>query len=362
MSERTRQTSLPGFDSEEERRATGTDLPAAAEGATEPLAVEAAPSQAERKSDCPHGNESGSEHQLQAASEANALAGKTVWVIDAHSLIHQVFHALPEMKSPRGEPMGAVFGFTRDLLYLLEQKRPDYLFCAFDLPGGTFRHVVYGQYKVQRAEMPSALVPQIPTIRRVLAALGVPALECVSYEADDILATVARLAEERGAACFVVSNDKDCRQLITDRVAVYNIRKDEVFDALRLEQEWGISPSQVVDYQALVGDSVDNVPGVPLIGPKFAKQLLLQYGTLDAILAHAGEAGGGKRGENLVKYRDQALLSRELVRLHASVPLEINWNACRAGRIDRQAAHQLFAEFRFRSMGEKLDAMLKASG
>jgi DNA polymerase-1 len=196
----------------------------------------------------------------------------------------------------------------------------------------------------------------------VLAALGVPTLECVSYEADDILATVARLAEERGAACFLVSNDKDCRQLISDRVAVYNIRKDEVFDALRLEQEWGISPSQMVDYQALVGDSVDNVPGVPLIGPKFAKQLLLQYGTLDAILAHAGEAGGGKRGENLVKYRDQALLSRELVRLHCSVPLEINWNACRAGQIDRQAAHQLFAEFGFRSMGEKLDAMLKASG
>jgi DNA polymerase-1 len=185
-------------------------------------------------------------------------------------------------------------------------------------------------------------------------------LECPSYEADDILATVARLAELRGAECFLVSNDKDCRQLITDRVVVYNIRKNEVFDAHRLEQEWGISPAQTVDFQALVGDSVDHVPGVPLIGPKFAKQLLAQYGTLDEILEHAGEVAGGKRRENLVKYREQALLSRQLVQLNQSVPLEIHWNACRAGRIDRQATHQLFAEFGFRSMGQKLDSVLEA--
>ncbi len=106
-----------------------------------------------------------------------SLAGQTVWVIDSHSLIHQVFHALPEMTSPKGEPVGAVFGFTRDLLYLLEEKKPDYLFCAFDLPGKTFRHAMYDQYKIQRAEMPDDLVPQIPAIRRVIAALGIPALE-----------------------------------------------------------------------------------------------------------------------------------------------------------------------------------------
>jgi DNA polymerase-1 len=281
-------------------------------------------------------------------------------VVDAHSLIHQVFHALPEMTSPRGEPMGAVFGFTRDVLSLLEKKRPDYLFCAFDLPGGTFRHALYGQYKVQRAEMPGELIPQIPAIRRVLAALGIPVLECPSYEADDILATVARLAEQRGAECFLVSNDKDCRQLITDRVVVYNIRKDEIFDTRRLEQEWGISPAQMVDFQALVGDSVDNVPGVPLIGPKFAQQLLAQYGTLNVILEHAGEVAGGKRRENLLKYRDQALLSRTLVRLNSDVPLEINWSPCRAGRVDREAVQQLFAEFGFRSMGQKLDTVLNA--
>ena len=163
--------------------------------------------------------------------------------------------------------------------------------------------------------MPEELVPQIPAIRRVIAALGIPALGCESFEADDVLATVARLTDEHGGRCFLVTGDKDCRQLITDRVKVYNIRKNEVFDEARLREEWGIEPRQVVDFQALVGDAVDNVPGVPLIGPKFARQLLEQYGTLEAVLDHAAEVPGAKRKENLLRFRDQALLSRELVRL-----------------------------------------------
>ncbi len=362
MSERTRQTSLPGFDDREQPGDTRPDpsLASAASG-REALAGNLPASVPRRKSDRLDQAEPEAASRSANVNEEGALAGKSVWVIDSHSLIHQVFHALPEMKSPRGQPTGAVFGFTRDLLYLLAQKRPDYLFCAFDLPGGTFRHAVYDQYKAQRAAMPSELVPQIPSIRRVLAALGIPALDCPSYEADDILATVARLAQERGARCLLVTNDKDCRQLIDQRVAIYNIRKDEVLDAAGLQQQWGIAPAQVVDFLALVGDSVDNVPGVPLIGPKFAKQLLAEHGRLEAILAHAGEVGG-KRGENLLQFRQQAELSRDLVRLNARVPLEIDWDAARPIHIDRQAARQLFSEFGFRTMGEKLDAVLKASG
>lgn len=292
-------------------------------------------------------------------SGSESVAGGTIWVIDAHSLIHQVFHALPELTSPKGEPVGAVFGFTRDLLFLLEEKRPDYLFCAFDLPGKTFRHAMYGEYKIQRVEMHEDLVPQIPAIRRVIAALGIPALGCESYEADDILATLARLGEGLGGDCYLVTGDKDCRQLISERVKVFNIRKNEVFDAAALWAEWGISPQQVVDFQALVGDSVDNVPGVPLIGPKLARQLLQQYGTLEAVLDHAGEVAGAKRRENLVKFRDQALLSRELVRLNDQVPLRIDWSAGRVGRVDLEAALALFRDFGFRGMGQKLLALVK---
>ena len=144
---------------------------------------------------------------------------------------------------------------------------------------------MYEQYKLQRAEMPEDLVPQIPAIRRVIAALGIPALGCESFEADDVLATVARMTEEHGGRCFLVTGDKDCRQLITDRVKVYNIRKNEVFDEARLREEWGIAPRQVVDFQALVGDAVDNVPGVPLGGAEVRP----------AIARAIRHAGGGPR-------------------------------------------------------------------
>lgn len=341
-----RQTSLPGFGGEGDQRAI---VETAAAARTETVV---AATVSRKDTGTPR----------QPMPPPTSLAGRTVWVVDSHSLIHQVFHALPEMTSPKGEPVGAVFGFTRDLLYLLEEKKPDYFFCAFDLPGKTFRHAMYQEYKVQRAEMPDDLAPQIPAIRRVIAALGIPALACESYEADDILATIGRVTEEMGGQCFLVTGDKDCRQLITQRVKVFNIRKNEVFDAEALRAEWGVAPEQVVDFQALVGDSVDNVPGVPLIGPKFAQALLEQYGTLEAVLDHAGEVAGAKRKENLTKFRDQALLSRDLVRLNTHVPIAIDWNASRAGRVDLEAALALFHEFGFRSIGQKLAAMVREGG
>ena len=142
--------------------------------------------------------------------------------------------------------------------------------------------------------------------------MSIPVLTCEGYEADDVLATLARICDEGGANCFIVTGDKDCRQLITDRVAVFNIRKNQVFDAAALREEWGIAPDQVVDFQALVGDKVDNVPGVPGIGLKTAQQLLETYGTLDNLLEHAAEVPGAK-GKKLAESREQALLSRQLV-------------------------------------------------
>jgi DNA polymerase-1 len=178
------------------------------------------------------------------------LVGKSVWVIDGMSLIFQVFHAIPEMTGPRGQPVNAVFGFTRDLFYLIEQKRPDYLFCAFDTPDLTFRHELSDTYKANRAEMPDDLAPQFDIIRRVLEGFGVPLLEAPGFEADDILAHVARETEIRGGECYLVTGDKDCRQLITDQVKVFNVRKNQVFDRAALMEEWGVRPDQVVDFQA----------------------------------------------------------------------------------------------------------------
>jgi DNA polymerase-1 len=294
---------------------------------------------------------------LVATPPPDSLEGKKIYVIDAHSLIHQVFHALPPMSSPQGEPVGAVFGFSRDLFYLLEEKRPDYLFAAFDLPGKTFRHEMYRPYKEHRPEMDVDLASQLPLIRQVIEAMGVPALGRESFEADDILATLAQICGQRGGQCFLVTGDKDCRQLITDRVFVYNIRKDQVIDRQALWEDWGVAPEQVVDFQALVGDSVDNVPGVPLIGPKFARQLLQQYGTLESVLDHAGEVPGEKRKQSLQENRTLAMLSRDLVRLNRQVPVPIDWNAGRVGRIDRQRLADLFRRFGFRTLVERVDSL-----
>jgi len=292
------------------------------------------------------------------APPPESLAGQTVWIVDSHSLIHQVFHALPEMTSPSGEPVAAVYGFARDLLYLLETQRPDFLFCAFDLPGKTFRHGLYEQYKAGRPKMHEDLVPQIGSVRRLIEALGIPLLACPAFEADDVAATVARITEELGGRAFIVTADKDCRQLVSERVKLYNIRKNEVIDREVLRREWGISPQQVVDYQALVGDATDNVPGVPLIGPKAARELLARYGTLDNLLAHLDEVPGAARRTNLTTYRQQALLSRQLVRLDNRVPLAIDWRRARPGTLwvgsDPSRALALFREFGFRKLAEKL--------
>lgn len=285
------------------------------------------------------------------------LPSDSVYVVDAHSLIFQVFHAIPEMTSPRGEPISAVFGFTRDMLYLLEEKKPDFLLCAFDRPGPTFRHEMYEQYKADRGEMPDELATQLPLIEQVLGALGIPVIGVTSYEADDILATVARLCNAQQTNCFVVSNDKDCRQLITDHVKIYNVRKDIVYDRAELREDWAIDPEQVVDFQALVGDKVDNVPGVPLIGEKIAGQLLQQFGSLEQVLDNADEVTGAKRKHNLKEHRDAAILSRELVRLVDDVPVTVDWSAARTGKIDTESALELFTRFGFRSLSDKLKSL-----
>ena len=269
------------------------------------------------------------------------LAGKSVWVIDTLSRIYQLFHALPEMTSPQGTPVAAVYGFTRDLLDIIEKKKADYLFCALDAPGPTFRHERFEAYKANRAEMPADLVPQIPLVRQLLEVMGIPCLEMPGFEADDILATLARQVEGQGGQCVLATSDKDARQLLTERVRLLNLRTNAFMGPTELRADWGIGPEQVIDYLTLVGDSADNVPGVPLIGPKIASELLQAHGSLDHVLAHPDVVSGKKRQENLRTHAEAARASRELVRLDAMVPVEVPWEA---GRLHAPEAGRL-AEF-----------------
>ena len=209
---------------------------------------------------------------------------KTLYAIDVFSLVFQVFHAIPPMTGTSGQPTNAVFGFTRDLLTILRLRKPDYLICAMDLPGRGVREDIYEEYKANRAEMPDELRPQIPLIVEVIKGFGIPVIGLEGWEADDILATLARRAEAKGIQANIVTSDKDARQLISPLVRLYNVRKDTFMDEPDLIADWGVRADQVVDFQALVGDKVDNVPGVPLVGPKKASALLNQFGTLKTYL------------------------------------------------------------------------------
>jgi DNA polymerase-1 len=249
----------------------------------------------------------------------------TLYILDAFSLIFQVFHAIPEMTGPAGQPTQAVFGIFRDVLNLLRNRKPDYLVAAFDGPGPVFRSEIYPEYKANRAEMPADLVPQIPVISRVFEGFGVPVLIEPGMEADDIIATLARRGEERGMDVTICTADKDARQLISDHVRILNLRKNSVIDAAALEKDWGIRPDQVVDFLALTGDSVDNVPGVPGIGEGFASAFLKQFGTLDGLLANIDKVKGPKKQESLREHAETARRARRLVALRDDLAIELDW-------------------------------------
>ncbi len=291
-----------------------------------------------------------------------SIKNRTVYVVDAHALIYQVFHAMPPMTSPSGQPCGAVHGFVRDILDLIENRKPDFLFCAFDYSSQTFRHDFYPEYKGTREEMPDDLRPQVESIRRMMTAMQVPVIDLENYEADDIIATFARRIDEDEGRGFIVSSDKDCRQLITDRVKIYNLRKNRTYDEADLMKDWGIRPDQVVSFQSLVGDSVDNVPGIALIGPKIARELLEKYETLDAVLDNASELSGKKRRENLMNGREAAELSRRLVTLDRHTPIEINWRDGITGIVASEQVFQMCKEFGFRRLGDRIKSLAVKTG
>ncbi len=274
----------------------------------------------------------------------------TVCVIDTFSLIFQVFHAIPSMSSPSGQPTNALFGISRDLVTLFKDPKLTWVICAWDAPGPSERATLYPEYKANRTETPVDLVPQIGKIREVIEAFGIPVIEHVGWEADDVIATLTRQAVNRGANVRIVTSDKDARQLLGPQVHLFNLRKNTELDEAALMADWGIRPDQVVDFQSLVGDAVDNVPGVPLVGPKKAAQLLNQFGTLEDVLARAAEAPGAKLKENLQKYADQARMSRELVRLRTDLPLEFPWEHERQRHVNVPRLQELFREFGFRKL------------
>jgi DNA polymerase-1 len=275
---------------------------------------------------------------------------ESVYLIDTYSLIFQVFHGVPPMTSPSGQPTNAIFGMSRDLVNLFRDHHPTWLIAAWDSSEPGFRSTIFQDYKANRSETPADLISQIPRIRELIEAFGLPVIEHAGWEADDVIATLSGQAAARGDTVRIITSDKDARQLLGPQVQLFNLRKNTLLGEAELLADWGIRPDQVVDFQALVGDSVDNIPGVPLVGPKKAAQLLNQFGTLEEVLAHADEAPGAKLKENLKTYAEQARMSRELARLKSDLPVGLDWSTTRNPQPDVLRLQQLFREFGFRKL------------
>ena len=254
--------------------------------------------------------------------------GDHVFLVDGSGYIFRAFHALPPLtRKSDGLPIGAVAGFCNMLWKLMRDsvagERPTHLAVIFDHSSETFRNRLYPDYKANRTEPPEDLRPQFKLIRDAVRAFDIPSIEQKDYEADDLIATYARLASEAGATTTIVSSDKDLMQLVGNGVSLYDSMKDKRIGREEVIEKFGVPPERVVDVQALAGDSVDNVPGVPGIGIKTAAQLIEDYGDLDQLLARAGEIKQPKRRESLIEHADKARISRDLVRLEAHVPLEV---------------------------------------
>ena len=261
-------------------------------------------------------------------SDASPLKpGDHLYLIDGSGYIFRAYHALPPLtRKSDGLPVGAVQGFCNMLWKLLKEtkagEKPTHLAVIFDYSSKSFRNAIYAEYKAHRPEPPADLRPQFGLIRQATRAFNVACVEQENYEADDLIATYARLASEAGATCRIVSSDKDLMQLIRPGVALYDTMKDREVGEPEVFEKFGVRPDKVIDIQALAGDSVDNVPGVPGIGVKTAAQLITEYGDLETLLARAPEIKQQKRRENLIQFAEQARLSKRLVTLDENVPLE----------------------------------------
>jgi len=282
---------------------------------------------------------------------------ETLVLIDGHSLAYRAFHALPaDLKTSRGELTNAVFGFASMLLNVLRDEAPAYLAVTFD-KGRTFRHEVYAEYKAHRAKMPDEMRAQMERIRQVVEAFDIPIFEHEGYEADDLLGTLASQASARKVDTLIVTGDTDLLQLVDTYTRVLTSRwrfsDTKTYDVAGVEERYGISPEQLVDFKALVGDKSDNIPGVPGIGEKTATRLLQQYKTLDAIYEHIDEVQTRFRSK-LEAGKDLAYMSRDLATIVRDAPVDLELESCRVSTFDRGRVLDLFHELEFQALRDRL--------
>jgi DNA polymerase I len=279
----------------------------------------------------------------------------TLYLIDGHALAYRMYFALTagggstRWQTSKGEPTAGIYGFARELMRIIEQEKPDYIAVAFDT-GKTFRDQIFPEYKGTRAKMPDDLSPQIPRIRQLVDAFNIPRLEMEGFEADDVLGSIAHIANEQGLGVKIITGDRDLLQLVNDRTIVYLAGDDQNYITdENVIHKLGVRPDQVVDYKALVGDKSDNIPGVMGIGEKTAISLLQKFGTLDNIYAHIDEVENRWRTK-LEQNKDKAYMSYDLARIRTDIKVKLDLEHARADDLDFDSIEALFTELEFRSL------------
>ncbi len=275
----------------------------------------------------------------------------TLFLIDGNSQMYRAFHAIRGLTGPDGRPTNAVYGFVTMLRKLLADHRPDHIGAAFDVEGPTFRDALVNDYKANRAPMPGDLVEQVPLVHRACAALGVPVMTVAGFEADDVIGTLASRGAAQGFDVTIVTGDKDFYQLVGGRIRVFNPRDDGAwYDEAGVSEKFGVPPARVIDVLALTGDAVDNVKGVPGIGEKGARELVAEFGSLDALLEGAASVQQKRYREALLAHAEDARRSRELVTIRTDVPVEVDLASLKHEGPNRQECFDLFTQLGFRSL------------
>jgi DNA polymerase-1 len=276
-------------------------------------------------------------------------------LVDGSSYLYRAFHALPPLTNSKGDQTGAVYGVLNMLRKLIDSYRPEYMAVVFDARGKTFRDELYAEYKAHRPPMPEELAAQVEPLLEVVRAMGLPLLQVPGVEADDVIGTLAAQASQAGWNTVISTGDKDLAQLVDPQVTLINTMNDSALDEQGVQDKFGVSPAQIIDFLALVGDSSDNIPGVPKVGPKTAAKWLGQYGTLDALVAHAGDIKG-KIGDNLRAHLDQLELSRALATIRCDLELEVQPEQLALQAPDTRALREWLERLEFRTWLQQLDS------
>jgi len=271
------------------------------------------------------------------------------FIIDGHSQIYQAYYAITGLTTPSGQPINAVYGFTRMLRKIIREDKPCYMAIAFDTKGPTFRHIEYKEYKSHRKPTPDDLVSQIPLLYDVINAYNIPLYAIQGFEADDIIGTISKKLSKENIECTIITIDKDMDQLIDKHIKIFNPRKKEIKDIEKLRKEKGIEPENVIDILALGGDSSDNIPGIPGIGYKTALNLIREWKSLENVISNVDKIKGKKKQENLLKYTELARLSKRLATIDTEVPLDFNLEACRLTNFNNIKLNELFTNYGFNS-------------